>query len=77
MLIDYEEDELVAMYLIRNANAKIKEAQQTKHNVQERCPHRHLNAEHERIDGYGERSIFRTHFRCLVCSKQWSVNGSK
>lgn len=76
-VVEYTDEELITRYLIRNANAKIKEAQQTKYNAQERCKHRHVSKEHKRIDDYGTSPEFYTNMRCLVCGKHWTENGSK
>lgn len=76
-LVEYTEEEIITRYLIRNANAKIKEAQQTKYDAQERCKHRHLNIEHKRVDDYGTSPEFYSNMRCLVCGKHWTEKGSK
>ncbi len=72
--VEYTEEELLTQYMISTANAEIKRAQQTKHVYQLSCEHRHVNTEHERMEGYGERTTFRMHFRCLICGKQWSTD---
>jgi len=75
-LVEYTEEEVITRYLIDNANARIKEAQQTKYNAQERCKHRHVNIEHKRIDNDGNPEFY-SNMRCLVCGKHWVENGSK
>lgn len=75
--VEYTEEELLTQYMIRAADAKIKEAQRTKDTYQKSCSHRHVNIEHKRVDDYGTSPEFYSNIRCLVCGKHWTEKGSK
>jgi hypothetical protein len=74
-LVEYTEEELIIKYIIRNCNARIKEARTTMDKMQESCEHRHVNIEHKRVDSYPPE--FYSNMRCLVCCKRWTEEGSK
>lgn len=74
-LVEYTEEELIIKYIIRNCNARIKEARTTMAKMQDDCKHRHVNIEHKRVDSYPPE--FYSNMRCLVCDKCWTEEGSK
>jgi hypothetical protein len=76
-LINLTEEELLTQYMIRTADAKIKEAQRTKDVYQKSCSHTHVSVEHQRVDDCGTSPEFYSNMRCLVCGKHWTEKGSK
>jgi transposase-like protein len=71
-----EEEQLLIRAMVRQANEKLRVVSDTLRFWQNHCTHPNVEKKHERVDGYSERPEFYTHFKCMYCEKQWTLEGS-
>lgn len=70
------EQELLTRYIIRIEQKRIREAEIVIADWQRGCDHRLAEVKHRRVD-YDNTPEFFTDFKCPICDKRWTEEGSK